>query len=156
MKTAEEAWRGGGLRRWRCSEERRAAPTCPASRGRIEGEEGCSQSRVEGLGAALTGGGGQRRGLDEVRHGGRAPAPGNWLNELFRVQGCARSRGGVLTGKGMAGAVGALLRSHETEEEERRGWWGSGAGGAMLRNEEGRPGFGRATRRRTVWRASRW
>jgi hypothetical protein len=56
---------GGGLTHRR-SKERRAAPTCPASRGRIGGEEGCSQSRVERLGAVLTGGGGRRRGLDEI------------------------------------------------------------------------------------------
>jgi hypothetical protein len=103
MKTAEEAQGGGAPRRWRRSEERRAAPTCPASQGRIEDEEGCSQSRVEGLKEALTGGGDRRRGLDEIRRGGRIPAPGNWLNELSGVQGCARSRGGVLTGKGMVG-----------------------------------------------------
>jgi hypothetical protein len=96
---------GGGGPGWRRSEEQRAAPTCPASQGRIEDEEGCSQSRVEGLGEALTGGGDRRRGLDEIRHGGRVPVPGNWLNELSGVQGCARSRGGVLTGKGMVGVV---------------------------------------------------
>jgi hypothetical protein len=77
MKTVEEARRDGELRRWRCSEERHAAPTCPASRGRIGGEEGCGQSRVEGLGAALTGGGGRRRGLDEIWHGGRVLMPRN-------------------------------------------------------------------------------
>jgi hypothetical protein len=124
MKTAKEAWRGDGLRRWRCSEERRAAPTCPASQGRIKGEVGCGQSGLEGLRVTLTGGGGRRRGLDEIWHRGRVSAPGNWLNELFGVQGCARSRGGVLTGKGMVGAVDALLRSCGTEEEERRGWGG--------------------------------
>jgi hypothetical protein len=37
------------------------------SRGRIGGKEGRSQSRVEGLRAALTGGGGGRRGLDEIQ-----------------------------------------------------------------------------------------
>jgi hypothetical protein len=147
---------GGGLAWRRCSEEQRAAPTCPAPRGRIWGEDGCGQSRVEGLGAALIGGGGRRRGLDEIWRGGRAPAPGNWLNELSGVQGCAWSRGGVLTGKGMAGAVGALLWSRRTEEEDRRGWWASGAGGATWRKEEGRPGFGHAMRRRTVWGAWRW
>jgi hypothetical protein len=81
MKTAEEARRGGGSRRWRCSEERCAAPTCPASRGRIEGEEGCGQSRVEGLGVALTSGGGRRRGLDEMWRGGRVLVTRNRLNE---------------------------------------------------------------------------
>jgi hypothetical protein len=151
MKTVEEARRGGGPRRWRCSEERRAAPTCPTSQGRIEGEDGCGHSRVEGLEVALTGGRGRRRGLDEIRRGGRVPAPGNSLNEFSRVQGCARSRGGVLTGKGMAGAVDALLRSRGTEEEERRRWRGSGAGGTTRRKEEGRLGFSCATRRRTVW-----
>jgi hypothetical protein len=48
MKTAKEARRGGGLRR--CSEERRAAPTCPASGGRSGGEERGGHLRVEGLG----------------------------------------------------------------------------------------------------------
>jgi hypothetical protein len=148
MKTAEEAWRDYSPRR--CSEERCAVSTCPASRGRIEGEVGCGQSRVEGLGAALTGGGGRRRGLDEIQRGRTVPTPGNWLNELSGVQWCARSRGGVLTGKGMAGVVDALLWSRGTEEEERKGWWGFGVGGAMRRKEEGRPGFGHATRRRTV------
>jgi hypothetical protein len=45
----------------------------------------------------------------------------------------------------MAGAVGALSRSHSTEGEVRREWWVSGAGGATRRKEEGRPGLGRAT-----------
>jgi hypothetical protein len=81
MKTAEEAWHGGSPRRWRGSEERCGAPTCPASRGRIGGEEGLGQSRVEGLGAALTDVGGQWCGLEEIRHGGRVLAIGNWLNE---------------------------------------------------------------------------
>jgi hypothetical protein len=51
----------------------------------------------------------------------------------------------------MAGAVSAHLRSCGTGEEERRGWWGSGADGTTRRKEEGRSGFGRATQRRTVW-----
>jgi hypothetical protein len=85
MKTAKEARRGDGLRRWRCSEERRAAPTCPASQGRIKGEVGCGQSGLEGLRVTLTGGGGRRRGLDEIWHRGRVSSPGNWLNELFGV-----------------------------------------------------------------------
>jgi hypothetical protein len=59
MKTVEEAGRDGGPRRWWCFEERRAALTCPVSQGRIEGEEGGGQSRVEGLWVALTGGGGR-------------------------------------------------------------------------------------------------
>jgi hypothetical protein len=108
MKTTEEARRGGGPRRWRCSEERCAAPMCSASRGRIGGEEGRGQSRVEGLGVALTG-------------GGRSAA---WL-----------------------GSCG-------TEGEERRGWWGSDAGGTT-RRKEGRLGLGHATRRtvcREGWR----
>jgi hypothetical protein len=104
----------------------------------------------------LTGGGGRRCGLDEIWCGGRVPALGNWLNELSGVQGCAQSRGGVLTGKGMAGVVGALLWSRGTEEEERKGWWGFGVGGSMRRKEEGRPGFGHATRRRTVWGGGGW
>jgi hypothetical protein len=124
------------------------ALTCPTSRGRIGGEEGRDQSRVEGLGMALTGGGARRRGLDEIRHGGRVPVLGNWLNELSGVQGSAWSRSGVLMGKRMASAVGALLGSRGTKEEER-GWWGSSAGTAT-RREEGRLGFGRATRRRTA------
>jgi hypothetical protein len=70
---------------------------------------------------ALTSGAGRRRGLDEIQSRGRVPAPGNWLNVLSGVQGCAWSHGGVLTGKGMVGAIGALLRSRRTEEEERRG-----------------------------------
>jgi hypothetical protein len=122
MKMAEEARRGDSPRRWRCSEEWLAALTCPVSRGRIEGEEGCGQLRVEGLRAALVGGGGRRCGMNEIWRGGRVPTPGNWLNELSRVQGCARSLGGVLTGKGMVRAVDALLRFRGTEEEERRGW----------------------------------
>jgi hypothetical protein len=81
MKTAEEARRGGSLRWWQCSEERCAALMCPVSRGRIGSEEGSDQSRMEGLGVALTGGGGRRRGLDEIWHGGRVPATGNRLNE---------------------------------------------------------------------------
>jgi hypothetical protein len=35
MKTAEEAQRGGGPRRWRCFEEWLLAPMCPTSQGRI-------------------------------------------------------------------------------------------------------------------------
>jgi hypothetical protein len=58
MKTVEEARCDGGLRQWRCSEERHVAPMCPVSQGRIGGEEGRGQSRVEGLGVALIGGGG--------------------------------------------------------------------------------------------------
>jgi hypothetical protein len=154
MKAAEEAWCGGGPRRWRCSEERCAALTCPTSRGRIGDEEGRGQSRLEGLGMALTSGGGRRRGLDKIQRGERVPVPGNWLNELSGVQGCAWSRGGVLMGKRMASAVGTLLGSRGTKEEER-GWWGSSAGSATRRKEEGRLGFGRATRRRTAWGAWR-
>jgi hypothetical protein len=45
---------------------------------------------------ALAGGGGWRRGLDEIRCGGRVSAPENWLNELSGVQGCAWFFGGVL------------------------------------------------------------
>jgi hypothetical protein len=45
----------------------------------------------------------------------------------------------------MAGVVGTLLRSRGTEGEERRGWWGFGAGGTTRRKEEGRPGLDRAT-----------
>jgi hypothetical protein len=96
MKMVEEAQRGDGPRQWRCSEECRVTPTCPASRERIGGEEGRGQSRVEGLGAALTGGGSQRCDLDEIRHGARVPTPGNWLNELSGVQGCAWFFGGML------------------------------------------------------------
>jgi hypothetical protein len=57
------------------------ALTCPTSQGRIGGEEGRGQSRVEGLGVALTGGGGRRRGLDEMWRGGRVPVTRNRLNE---------------------------------------------------------------------------
>jgi hypothetical protein len=77
MKTAEEAQRGGGPRWWWCSDEWPVAPTCPASRESIEGEEGCGHLRVEVLGATLTGGGGQRRGLDKIQRGGRVLAPGS-------------------------------------------------------------------------------
>jgi hypothetical protein len=42
--------------------------------------------------------------------------------------------------------VDALLRSRSTGGEERRGWWGSGAGGATRRKEKGRLGLGRAKR----------
>jgi hypothetical protein len=42
--------------------------------------------------------------------------------------------------------VGALLRSRSTGGEERKGWWGSGAGGATRRKEKGRLGLGRAMR----------
>jgi hypothetical protein len=72
---------------------------CPTSRGRIGGggvEEGPSQSMVDGLRAAPTGGGGRRRGLDEIRHKGRVPVPESWLNELSGVQGCSWFFGGVL------------------------------------------------------------
>jgi hypothetical protein len=72
MKTTEEARRGDGPRR--CSEERCATPTSPVSRGRIGGEEGRGQSRVEGLGVALTGGGGRRR----FKPARLAPVPGRW------------------------------------------------------------------------------
>jgi hypothetical protein len=41
------------------------------------GEVGHDQSRVEGLGVALTGGGGRWRGLDEIRCGGMVSAPEN-------------------------------------------------------------------------------
>jgi hypothetical protein len=34
--------------------------------------------------------------LDEIRHGARVPTPGNWLNELSGVQGCAWFFGGML------------------------------------------------------------
>jgi hypothetical protein len=96
MKMAEEVRSDSGPRQWRYSEERRATLTCPVSRGRIGGEEGHDQSRVEGLRAALTGGGGRRHGLNEIWRGGRVLAPRNWLNELSRVQGCAWLFGGVL------------------------------------------------------------
>jgi hypothetical protein len=86
---------GGGSDGW-CSEEQRVAPTCPVFRGRRGGEEGRSQLRVEGLGAALIGGGGWRCGLDEIRCGGRVLVPGNWLNELSGVRGYIWFFGGVL------------------------------------------------------------
>jgi hypothetical protein len=60
---------------------------CTASRGRIGGEEGRGQSRVEGLRVALTGGGGRRRGLDEIQHGGRVLTTRNRLNELVGRRG---------------------------------------------------------------------
>jgi hypothetical protein len=113
MKTAEEARRGDGPRRWRCSEEWRAAPTCPTSRGRIGGEEGHNQSRVEGFGVALTGGGGRRRGLDEIRCGGREEG-------TVGVQ-CRRHH--AKEGEGEASA-----RSRHTEEDGMGGLVGSGAG----------------------------
>jgi hypothetical protein len=84
------------------------APTCPASRGRIGGEEGRGQSRVEGHGAALTGGGGRRHGLDKIWHGGRVSAPENWLNELSGVQVCAWF-------------FGSVLKLEEWGREKRRG-----------------------------------
>jgi hypothetical protein len=87
---------GGSGSGGRCSMERRATPTCSVSRGRRGGEEGRSQSRVEGLGVALTSGGGQQRGLDEIQRGGRVLAPGNWLNELSGVWGYVWFFDGVL------------------------------------------------------------
>jgi hypothetical protein len=52
-----------------------------------------------------------------------------------------------LEGKGkIGGDVDALLRSHDIGGEERRGWWGSGAGGVTWRKEKGKPRLGRATR----------
>jgi hypothetical protein len=77
MKTVEEAQRGNSPRWWPCSKERCTALMCPTSRGRRGGEEGRGQSRVEGLRAALTGGGGRRLGLDEIQRGTRVSAPGN-------------------------------------------------------------------------------
>jgi hypothetical protein len=74
MKTVEEAQRGDGPRWWQCSEERRATLMCSASHERIGGEEERGQSRVEGLGVALTGGGGRRR----FKPAQLAPVPGRW------------------------------------------------------------------------------
>jgi hypothetical protein len=96
MKTAEEAQRGGGPRRWQCSKERCSAPTCPTSQGRIGGEEGHSQSRVDGLGAALTGGGDRRHGLDEIWRGGRVPDPGTGSTSSLECRGVLGFFCGVL------------------------------------------------------------
>jgi hypothetical protein len=134
MKTVEEAWRSSGPRRWQCSEERHVAPTCPASRGRILGEEGLSQSRVEGLGAALTGGGGQRCGLDEIRHGGRVLATGNQLNEPVRRQGGFGPSVRCSQEKGMAG-TSVSFRGHATLREKRGG---DGAGSVRAAPRGGR------------------
>jgi hypothetical protein len=65
---------GGGPARWRCSEEWRAASMCHVSRGRIGGEEGHNQLRVEGLRVAITGGGNRRR----FKPAQLAPVPGRW------------------------------------------------------------------------------
>jgi hypothetical protein len=107
--TEEAALRGGGdggSARWHPTEE--AAPVDGALRNSVwlrrapcfeeegGGEEGRSQLRVEGLGAALIGGGGWRCGLDEIRRGGRVLVPGNWLNELSGVRGYIWFFGGVL------------------------------------------------------------
>jgi hypothetical protein len=53
--------------------------------------------------------------------------------------------------KGNGGDVGVLSPSRNTEGEERRGWWESGAGGATWRKEERRPGLRHSMRRRTMW-----
>jgi hypothetical protein len=115
MKTAEEAQRGGGPRRWRCSKERCSAPTCPTSRGRIGGEEGRSQSRVEGLGVALTGGGDRRHGLDEIWRGGRVPDPGTGSTSSLECKGvlgffvgCSSSKNGGAEKEGATAVTDAL------------------------------------------------
>jgi hypothetical protein len=80
MKTAEEAQRGGGPRRWRCSEELRAAPTCP----------------VEGVSGDLS-----RSGLLWCRGGGpREAVEDEGLPVLLgdrsaRTKGSTGARGGV-------------------------------------------------------------
>jgi hypothetical protein len=118
MKTVEEAQCGGGPRRWRCSEERRAALMCPSSRGRIGGEEGHGQSRVEGLGVALIGGGGRWR----FKPAQLAPVPGRWTTG---------GNGGRWEAQGREAAWHA-----EVEEEKGKG----GGGSAQCRLKEKRKG----------------
>jgi hypothetical protein len=82
-----------------------------------------------------------------------------WTNSGME-EGFRRTGTGSTSSLECRGALGLMVacsqkkvwpgRSRGTEEEERRGRWGSGAGGATWRMEEGRPGFGRATWRRTV------
>jgi hypothetical protein len=98
------------------------------SRKKGGGEEGRSQLRVEGLGAALIGGGGWRCGLDEIRRGGRVLVPGNWLNELSGVRGtfgflvgCSSSKNGAREGRGDGG----------------KGEWGGGSSHPVGRATDG-------------------
>jgi hypothetical protein len=51
-------------------------------------------------------------------------------------------------------AVGGVAWTKFGAEEERRGRWGSSAGGTTRRKEKGRPRLGHATRRRMAWGAS--
>jgi hypothetical protein len=70
-----------------------------------------------------------------------SPSEGGWICVF----------GEVLARKGNGGDVSVLSLLRDTEGEERKGWWGSGAGGATWRKEEGRPGLDHAMRRRTAW-----
>jgi hypothetical protein len=84
------------------------------------GEEGRDQSRVEGLGVALIGGGGRRRGLDEIRRGGRVSATENRLNEPVGRQGGFGSSVRCSREKGMTG-MSATFRGRTTLREKRGG-----------------------------------
>jgi hypothetical protein len=116
---------GGAPRRWRCSEERHAALMCHASRGRIGGEEGRGQLRVEGLSPVEAVGGVARMksGAEEGfrRSGTGSTSPSEDGVDWGLRRGAHRKRNG--------GRSAPFLRSRSTEGEERRGWWGSGAGG---------------------------
>jgi hypothetical protein len=133
----------------------------PCVSRKSRGEEGRDQLRVEGLGAALTGGGGRRHGLDEIQRGGRVPAPRNWLNELPGVQGVLGDSVGCSSSKNGAQEKKASRR--------RRVRWGSsrrvakwrrgvghgarlswGGGGSRTRATCGRAAAARGRRRRVT------
>jgi hypothetical protein len=74
-------------------------------------------------------------GLDEIRRGGRVPVPGNWLNELFGVQGvfcpsvgCSSSKNGGRKGRGDGGDRHSL-KSIATKRSGGRGPMGRPRGG---------------------------
>jgi hypothetical protein len=69
---------------------------------------------------ALTGGGGRRRGLDEIRSGGRVPATGNRLNEPVGRRGGFGSSVRCSREKGMAG-MSAAFRGRAALREKRGG-----------------------------------
>jgi hypothetical protein len=106
----------------------------PCVSRKSRGEEGRDQLRVEGLGAALTGGGGRRHGLDEIQRGGRVPAPRNWLNELPGVQGVLGDSVGCSSSKNGAQEKKASRRRRVRWGSSRRvAKWRRGAGhGARL------------------------
>jgi hypothetical protein len=107
------------------------------SQGRIGGEEGRGQSRVEGLGVALTGGGGRRRGLDKIRCGGREEGTvgvqcGRRHTEEGGGEASARSRHAEEDG------VAARVRAGD---EGGSGWGGCGWAVAMGRTKSNSADF---------------